>query len=160
MLVNLLARQERIIERVVLDCPPWVPLAGRVVPLARRDTDLPTALLEGAAAIESVFVAAGPEPPAGAIRTLCGARVGRLGGSAGWHLKPPGSVLARPVSSAGSPVREAVPDPSRSGWRPSPEHVSPGHGPRREPPASVRIAPRRSRLGTSAQTIANAAASK
>lgn len=72
MLVNLLARQERIIERVVLDCPPWVPLAGRVVPLARRDTDLPTALLEGAAAIESVSVAAGPEPPAGAIPIVVG----------------------------------------------------------------------------------------
>lgn len=72
MLVNLLARQELIVERVLLDCPAGVPLVGRVVPLAGRDTDLRTALLDGAAAIESVPVVAAAQPAAGAIRIVVG----------------------------------------------------------------------------------------
>jgi hypothetical protein len=72
MLVNLLARQELIVERVLLDCPSGVPLAGRVIPLAPRETDLRTALLEGAAAIESVPVVAALEPTAQTIRIVVG----------------------------------------------------------------------------------------
>jgi hypothetical protein len=72
MLVNLLARQERIVERVLLDCPAGVPLSGRVVPLASRDADLRTALLDGAAAIAAVPVVTVAECPAGAIRIVVG----------------------------------------------------------------------------------------
>jgi hypothetical protein len=59
MLVNLLARQEKIIDAVYLDCPPAIPLAGRIVPLASRDVDLQTALLDGTAAIGAVPVQPG-----------------------------------------------------------------------------------------------------
>lgn len=72
MLVNLLARQELVLKRVLLDCPAGVPLAGRVVPLARRDTDLRTALLGGASAIEAVPVVAAAGRPDDAIRIVVG----------------------------------------------------------------------------------------
>jgi hypothetical protein len=59
MLLNLLARQERIVDAIYVDCPSGVPLAGRIVPLAARDHDLQTALLSGAGAIQSVTAEAG-----------------------------------------------------------------------------------------------------
>lgn len=72
MLVNLLARQERIVAQVALGCPPAVPLVGRVVPLGRRDTDLRGALIEGAAAIDCVPAVEAGTPPADAIRLVVG----------------------------------------------------------------------------------------
>ena len=54
MLVNLLCRQQRIVDRILLSCPPDVPLQGRVVPLAPRTSDLRSALMAGAAAIDGV----------------------------------------------------------------------------------------------------------
>ena len=59
MLLNLLARSEGIVERIGLVCPSGVPLWGPVVPLARRDTDLRTALLAGAREINTVPVEMG-----------------------------------------------------------------------------------------------------
>jgi hypothetical protein len=59
MLLNLLARQEKIVDAIYLDCPPAIPLAGRIVPLAARNVDLQTALLDGAAAIGAVPVQPG-----------------------------------------------------------------------------------------------------
>jgi hypothetical protein len=72
MLVNLLARQDRVVERVLLDCPTGVQLAGRVVPLARRDVDLRLALLEGSRAIDCVPVVDQTDLPAGSIRLVVG----------------------------------------------------------------------------------------
>jgi hypothetical protein len=54
MLLNLLARSARIVQRVGVTCPDGVPLAGRVVPLAARNLDLATALQVGANAIGGV----------------------------------------------------------------------------------------------------------
>lgn len=72
MLVNLLARQDSIVERVILDCPQGVALAGRVIPLARRDRDLRTALLEGAAAIDCVPVVGGKADDSVTARLVVG----------------------------------------------------------------------------------------
>jgi hypothetical protein len=72
MLVNLLARQDRIVERVLLECPAGVSLAGRVVPLARRDADLRGALLDGALEIGCVPVVQQAEAPESAIRLVVG----------------------------------------------------------------------------------------
>lgn len=54
MLLNLLARSEGIVGRVVVGCPDGVPLAGRVVPLADRALTFSEALAAGTAAIDSV----------------------------------------------------------------------------------------------------------
>ncbi|WP_328686655.1 ThiF family adenylyltransferase [Streptomyces sp. NBC_00343] len=56
MLINLLARAAGVIRSVHLVCPPDVPLAGRIVPLAPREVPLDEALLQGAQAIGAVRV--------------------------------------------------------------------------------------------------------
>jgi hypothetical protein len=73
MLVNLLARSEGIVENVVLMCPEGVRLAGRTVPLARRNVDLASALIAGAAAVDTVPVALVSSPPPSAdVRFVIG----------------------------------------------------------------------------------------
>jgi len=62
MLINLLLRQDGIVRRLHLICPQAIPLAGRVIPLARRNVDLRTALLEGGAAIGVVPIDDRPDP--------------------------------------------------------------------------------------------------
>jgi hypothetical protein len=47
MLLNELVRLEGLVEEIALQCPDDVSLAGRVVPLAARDTTLRRALREG-----------------------------------------------------------------------------------------------------------------
>ena len=56
MLVNLLCRLEGVVQRVGVCCPADVPLVGRVIPLAAREADLRTALLDGASAVKVVPV--------------------------------------------------------------------------------------------------------
>ncbi|MDF3140862.1 ThiF family adenylyltransferase [Streptomyces sp. T21Q-yed] len=56
MLINLLARADGVIQAVHVVCPPDVPMAGRVVPLARRDLPLDQALVRGGQAIGAVPV--------------------------------------------------------------------------------------------------------
>lgn len=56
MLVNLLARADRVVSTVRVVCPPGVPLAGRVVPLAARDLTLDQALVQGGKAVDAVPV--------------------------------------------------------------------------------------------------------
>lgn len=56
MLVNLLSRAERVVSTVRVVCPPGVPLAGRVVPLAARDAMLEQALVVGGQAVGAVPV--------------------------------------------------------------------------------------------------------
>ena len=56
MLINLLARADGIVDRVALECPRGVELAGRIVPLADRHLDLFDALISGAAAVDAVPV--------------------------------------------------------------------------------------------------------
>ncbi len=51
MLVNLLARAVGVVETVRVVCPPGVPTAGRVVPLAPRSLPLRDALVGGGQAI-------------------------------------------------------------------------------------------------------------
>ena len=51
MLVNLLARLERVVSDVVLDLPRGIPLHGRVIPFAKAGDDLLTALERGIDAI-------------------------------------------------------------------------------------------------------------
>jgi len=72
MLVNLLARAEGIVERVIISCPSGVRLAGRVVPLAGRSLDLAEALLAGTAAIDTVPVEFASSSPSAAIRFVVG----------------------------------------------------------------------------------------
>lgn len=72
MLVNLLARQDRIIERVTLRCPPRTAIAGRIVPLAPGERDLTRALLTGAAAIGGVPVVGTREEEDDDIRLIVG----------------------------------------------------------------------------------------
>jgi hypothetical protein len=72
MLTNLLARSDGIVERVVIDCPDGVPLAGRVVPLADRHLELAEALRVGAAAIDGVPVEISGVFPAGATHLTVG----------------------------------------------------------------------------------------
>lgn len=64
MLVNLLARAAGVIRSVHLVCPPGVPLAGRIVPLAPRNVPLDEALLRGVQAIGAVPVS----PASNAVR--------------------------------------------------------------------------------------------
>ncbi len=59
MLINLLARAQRVVGHVKVCCPAEVPLAGRVVPLAPRALKLDQALVSGGGAIGAVPVTAG-----------------------------------------------------------------------------------------------------
>lgn len=59
MLINLLARAQRVVKHVKVNCPPEVALAGPIVPLARRDVELAEALVSGGKAVGAVPVAAG-----------------------------------------------------------------------------------------------------
>jgi hypothetical protein len=61
MVLNLLARLDRVVHCIGLRCPSGVPLAGNITPLAKQETDLRSALLDGAAAIEVVPVVADAE---------------------------------------------------------------------------------------------------
>lgn len=56
MLLNLLSRQQGIISRIGLICPPGVPQAGRMTPLTIRTLDLRSALIAGNEAIGVVPV--------------------------------------------------------------------------------------------------------
>jgi molybdopterin/thiamine biosynthesis adenylyltransferase len=56
MLVNLLSRQQGVVSRIGLICPPGVAQAGRVIPLASRALDLRRALIAGNEAIGVVPV--------------------------------------------------------------------------------------------------------
>lgn len=58
MTLNQLVRLSGVIEKVGLACPPSVPLAGRIVPLAPRSGDLAGALMTGCAEIGIVPVTA------------------------------------------------------------------------------------------------------
>lgn len=62
MLVNLLARADGIVDRIVVAVPPGVPQVTRVVPLAPRGLDLRSAVLTGAASVDSVPVSDSNEP--------------------------------------------------------------------------------------------------
>jgi hypothetical protein len=62
MMVNLLARAVGVVDTVRVVCPPRVPLAGRVVPLARRDLPLHDALVHGGQAIAAAPVRAATAP--------------------------------------------------------------------------------------------------
>lgn len=59
MLLNLLSRQQGVVNQIGLICPPDVGQAGRIIPLANRDLDLRTALIAGNEAIGVVPVAPG-----------------------------------------------------------------------------------------------------
>ncbi|MGW1271848.1 ThiF family adenylyltransferase [Streptomyces sp. NPDC002491] len=65
MLINLLARAAGVIRSVHLVCPPEVPLASRIVPLAPREASLDQALLLGARAIGAVSVSPASAPVPG-----------------------------------------------------------------------------------------------
>ena len=65
MLVNLLARAVGIVTVVRVTCPPLVPVADRVIPLASRDLPLREALVVGGQAIGAVPVEAAGHPQAG-----------------------------------------------------------------------------------------------
>ncbi|WP_306191411.1 ThiF family adenylyltransferase [Streptomyces sp. MK5] len=65
MLINLLARAAGVIRSVHLVCPPDVPLASRIVPLAPREAPLDQALLQGALAIGAVSVSPASAPAPG-----------------------------------------------------------------------------------------------
>jgi molybdopterin/thiamine biosynthesis adenylyltransferase len=65
MLINLLARAAGVIRSVHLVCPPEVPLASRIVPLAPREATLEQALLQGAHAIGGVSVSPASAPAPG-----------------------------------------------------------------------------------------------
>ncbi len=56
MLVNLLARFAGVVNCVSIECPPGIPQAGRIIPLALRSADLDVALLHGGRAIGVVPV--------------------------------------------------------------------------------------------------------
>jgi molybdopterin/thiamine biosynthesis adenylyltransferase len=56
MLINLLVRLQGIVQHIHIVCPSDVPLCGRIVPLAPRELDLRTALIQGARAIAVVPV--------------------------------------------------------------------------------------------------------
>ena len=73
MLVNLLARAVGIVTIVRVTCPPLVPVAGRVIPLASRDLPLREALVAGGQAIGAVPVEAAGHPQAGdTVIITCG----------------------------------------------------------------------------------------
>jgi ThiF family protein len=62
MMVNLLARAVGVVDTVRVVCPPRIPLAGRVVPLAPRDLPLHGALVHGGQAIAAAPVRAATAP--------------------------------------------------------------------------------------------------
>ena len=73
MLVNLLARAVGIVTIVRVTCPPLVPVADRVIPLASRDLPLREALVAGGQAIGAVPVEAAGHPQAGdTVIITCG----------------------------------------------------------------------------------------
>jgi hypothetical protein len=98
MLINLLARQEGVVTRIALSCPSGVPLRGRVVPLAARDRDLATALLEGAAAIGAVPVHPGSAPAA--LRLVVGPGPAIPGAARVWGERAWGGYSNAGVTSA------------------------------------------------------------
>ena len=109
MLVNLLARAVGIVTIVRVACPPLVPLAGRVIPLASRDLPLREALVAGGQAIGAVPVEAAGHPEAGDTVIIVGgtypdvAAVARrpLRRGQGWwgaSLKPAAAASAPPSS--------------------------------------------------------------
>jgi hypothetical protein len=100
MLINLLARQESVIGRVVLVCPPDMRLRGRIVPLAPRYLDLASALVEGARAVEAVPVEVALRPPAGAQRLIVGTGPAIPGALLVWGERAWGGISAGAITSA------------------------------------------------------------
>lgn len=76
MLINLLARTDGIVKAVQLICPPNLPLAGRVVPLAPRDVSLDDALVMGGQAIGAVPVDLTAAPAPGCTQLVVGHAAG------------------------------------------------------------------------------------
>jgi len=70
MLLNLLSRQQRVVSRIGLICPPDVAQAGRVIPMADRALDLRAALVAGNEAIGVVPVV--PDLTAGRLLMVGG----------------------------------------------------------------------------------------
>jgi hypothetical protein len=73
MLVNLLARAVGVVDTVRVVCPPGVPLAGPVVPLAPRDLPLGDALVHGGHVIGAAPVQHAPAPAGTDIGLVVGA---------------------------------------------------------------------------------------
>ncbi len=76
MLVNLLARAVGVADTVRVVCPPGVPLAGRVVPLAPRDLPLGDALVHGGQAIGAAPVQHASAPAGTDVVLVVGAGLG------------------------------------------------------------------------------------
>lgn len=104
MLINLLARAAGVVRSVQMVCPPDVPLASRIVPLAPRDVTLRQALLAGARAIGAVPVSPASAAAPGQTVLVVGSAYGTAPGGArfvtgyGWW----GGISSHP-----SPVPEA-----------------------------------------------------
>lgn len=111
MLINLLARAEGVIRSIRLVCPPDVPLAGRIVPLAPRDAPLGEALLRGGQAIGAVPVSpAADAAPAdtvlvvGTEHCLRQGRPVRFVAGYGWWGGVGGHPLTVPETYGASPL--------------------------------------------------------
>jgi molybdopterin/thiamine biosynthesis adenylyltransferase len=100
MLINLLARQAAVVDRVTVVCPDGVPLHGRVVALASRDLDFGSALLEGAQAIGSVPVERDAQAAKGSLLLIVGPGPPITGALRVWGERAWGGVSGREVMSA------------------------------------------------------------
>jgi molybdopterin/thiamine biosynthesis adenylyltransferase len=106
MLVNLLARQEGLVERVALICNDQIPMPTRVIPLAPRDLDLREALLHGAGKVGAVRVEAAATAPAGALRLVVGTGPAAPDTVLVWGERAWGGISRSSIASAdpGSPL--------------------------------------------------------
>ncbi|MFB6753578.1 ThiF family adenylyltransferase [Streptomyces sp. NPDC056353] len=110
MLINLLARADGVIRSVHLVCPPEVPLAARVVPLAPREMPLEQALLQGAHAIGAVSVSKASAPAPDQTVLIVGSAHGAQGRGArfvtgyGWWGGVSSHPLPVPDTSRASPL--------------------------------------------------------
>jgi hypothetical protein len=102
MLINLLTRAVGVVSAVHVVCPPDVPLAGRVVPLAARGVALDEALVEGGRAIGAAPVHPATSRPAADAVLVVGAAMSeptvkapvvRYVGGYGWW----GGISNRPL---------------------------------------------------------------
>ncbi|MEU6848468.1 hypothetical protein ABZ901_00775 [Actinacidiphila alni] len=113
MLVNLLVRAESVVQVVRVICPPAVPLAGRVVPLAARQEPLDQALVQGGQAVGAVPVALATSAEPGDVMLVVGAQHGvdtprpwrrRYVTGFGWWGGVSNGPVAAPAAAHGSPL--------------------------------------------------------
>ncbi|GLY38867.1 hypothetical protein Amsp01_048910 [Amycolatopsis sp. NBRC 101858] len=103
MLINLLARAQRVVHQVKVSCPTDVALTGRIVPLAPRDVELAEALVSGGEAVGAVPVTPG-SPGRDDVVLIVGAT--RLDGVPGRHVRGRGwwgGVGDSPIELTGAP---------------------------------------------------------